>query len=63
MYKSCLVFFTVFSSELANSLFDSMYIYKERESNYGVLQSTEALCVFRSIFNFKSKIIDLNHLI
>jgi hypothetical protein len=37
-----------------------IYIYRERESDYGVLQSTETLCVLHSIFNFKSEIIDLN---
>jgi hypothetical protein len=36
------------------------YIYREREREigYGALQSTKALCALRSIFNFKSEIID-----
>jgi hypothetical protein len=38
----------------------SIYINIERESDYGALQSAEALCVLRSIFNFKSKMFDLN---
>jgi hypothetical protein len=39
-----------------------IYIYREREreSDYGTLQSTEALCALSSIFNFKSEIIDPN---
>jgi hypothetical protein len=34
-----------------------IYIY---ESDYGALQSTEALCALRSIINFKSEMTDLN---
>jgi hypothetical protein len=30
------------------------------ESDYGVFQSTESLCAMRSIFYFKSEIIDTN---
>jgi hypothetical protein len=30
------------------------------ESDYGALQNTEVLCALRSIFNFKSKMIDPN---
>jgi hypothetical protein len=30
------------------------------ESDYGALQSTRVLCTLRSIFHFKSEIIDLN---
>jgi hypothetical protein len=33
-------------------------IYIERELGYGVLQSTKTLCALRSIFNFKSEMID-----
>jgi hypothetical protein len=30
------------------------------ELGYGALQNTKALCALRSIFNFKSEMIDLN---
>jgi hypothetical protein len=36
----------------------SQDIYRERELGYDVLQSTKALCALRSIFNFKSEMID-----
>jgi hypothetical protein len=38
-----------------------IYIYIYIELGYDALQSTKALCVLRSIFNFKSKMIDPNH--
>jgi hypothetical protein len=41
-----------------------IYIYiegeRERESDYGTLQSIEVLHALRSIFNFKLEIIDPN---
>jgi hypothetical protein len=45
---------------VAYSTLSNIYIYRERESDYGALQSTEALCILRFIFNFKLEIIDLN---
>jgi hypothetical protein len=36
-------------------LFDMLF-----ELNYGALQSTRALCALRSIFHFKSEMIDPN---
>jgi hypothetical protein len=42
----------------SSSLVCMNVIYIYIESDYGTLQSTEALCVLRSIFNFKSEIID-----
>jgi hypothetical protein len=37
-----------------------IYIYIYIELGYGVLQSTKVLCALRSIFNFKSEMIDPN---
>jgi hypothetical protein len=47
---------------LTHSIYLSIYIYieREREFDYGALQSTDALYALRSIFNFKSEIIDPN---
>jgi hypothetical protein len=37
-----------------------IYIERDRESDYGVLQNPETLCALHFIFNFKSEIIDSN---
>jgi hypothetical protein len=42
-------------------IYTHIYIYIEL--GYGALQSTGVLCVLRSIMNFKSEMIDPNHLI